>query len=653
MPTDSQVASGLGMATSEPADPVVDALPQEEVRDFRARMRVTPLRPMEDLSGRAMSMAEAQEKAHEILSLGWTRRGYPTVDLAQSIPWEDSARRNRSWSFYLHSWDLLDALLLAYSSSADRELLTASLRVAMEWVKRFSATDEDSLFAWYDMAVGLRAARLAFLIDAAARIDVSDDDLRLLIDSAERHRAFLADDRNIVFHNNHGFYQAAGQAALAKRLMLLPRMAEGYQQALGRLTVMLDRQFAEDGVHNEHSPDYHRMVVRTLGALLDSGLLSDEELSQRYRVYERALAWFVYPDGRIVNFGDSDAREMTLEVSSAKRVWQTEEMRFGASMGAIGLPPEQEHEWFPRSGYFVVRRRHNAAAPRLDSYLAVMGAYHSRTHKHADDLSLVWFERGRHILIDAGRYGYLDKAPPGSRLWKDGFWYANPARVFCESTHAHNTVEIDDMSYPRRQEKPYGSAIVRAGQAEALFFCEGHVRHFKTVRHARTIVFAPAEWLLVADWLWDTAKRDHRYTQWWHFSQSARISPIEQCAWQIDIAGLDRPVHVNLLKPDEADASIAEAQKEPRWQGWWSPAEEVLEPAPALGLTTRIPSPSATILTLFSLAGKAENAASNVSTSGREMSVDWSDGIGRHRLLVERPRDAERPIRIEYVQDKR
>ena len=46
------------------------------------------------------------------------------------------------------------------------------------------------------------------------------------------------------------------------------------------------------------------------------------------------------------------------------------------------------------------------------------------------------------------------RTKPGTELWKQGFWYGDPNRVFVESTHAHNTVEVGGESYNRSPVPP-------------------------------------------------------------------------------------------------------------------------------------------------------------------------------------------------------
>ena len=152
-----------------------------------------------------------------------------------------------------------------------------------------------------------------------------------------------------------------------------------------------------------------------------------------------------------------------------------------------------------------------------------MAAFHSRTHKHADDLSFLWDDRVALVLVVSGRYGYVGKAEQGSRLWKDGFWYSDPNRVYCESTRAHNTVEIDGRNYVRKGAKPYGSAIKRCGSVGELFYSECEVKHFKSIRHVRLLIFKPSEWLVVCDWLHDNIEAEHDYRQWFHFAPELSV----------------------------------------------------------------------------------------------------------------------------------
>ncbi len=292
-----------------------------------------------------------------------------------------------------------------------------------------------------------------------------------MLDAIFCHRDDLADDRKIAFHSNHGFYQVVGQLAMASRFFELPRMMLAKQQALVRLEHMINLQFTKEGIHKEHSPDYHRMVSETLCKVLDLGLINDSELLSFAIKIEANLAWFVKPNGYLTNFGDTDHRQMIRGTASALR-WRSFAMQFVVSGGDIGIPPDSSMAVFPESGYFIVRSHwlNNSNFFSHCSYLAQTLCFHSRTHKHADDLSFIWYDRGHEILVDAGRYGYLEKTKAGSDLWKLGYWYADPNRMYVEDTRAHNAVEIDGISNPRHKVKPYGSALQRWGETKQGIF---------------------------------------------------------------------------------------------------------------------------------------------------------------------------------------
>lgn len=614
------------------------------IEDLRCCLRGRPLKPIEDLSGKEPLESQALESAAEVLSKGWRKRNYPAINLRPGeIPWIRSLELSRSWSFEIHSWNPLDSLLIAYSRRPDRQYLERALAVAVEWIDLFDDGSRPHPFAWYDMAVGLRAARLAFLIDAYGRLDDSADEVvRRLLVSVFRHRDVLSKDEFIQFHNNHGFYQAAGQAAMGKRLLFLPGMREASDQASERLTRMLDQQFTSEGVHKEHSPDYHRMVVRTVDTLISSGLFDTEALIDRYVQMEDTLSWFVYPDGVLVNFGDTDARKLTVKPEAAKRSWHTERMRWAVSRGKVGRSKVSGYKAFPESGYYVVREASSATEAReLDSYFAFNAAFHSRAHKHSDDLSFVLYELGEPILIDSGRYGYFGKLSSDSPLWKRGFWYSDPHRIYVESTRAHNCVEIDRTSHDRRSRQPYGSALLHHGFQSGVYFCEAHVYYERSIRHARVLAYRPREWLVVFDWLWDNRKEVHEFTQYFNFGPTLQMDSQRSTPQQLVLRGRETHLGIAAFVPDSGPFTVTSGQDSPEISAWWSPSEKVLEPVTQVALAGGEPNFTyvfATLVSMNSLPALAREVT-RIAPSGRNILLRWADDQVSHTLRIKRPVD--------------
>ena len=606
-----------------------------------------PLLPYENLG--ETSVAEAPARADELLVQGWRASGaYPALKLGDPIPWDDASQELRTWVFRMHCLDMVQDLLLAHASSGEARYLAPALQVAIEWITRHPSLDDASAagFAWYDMAVGLRAQRLAYIADAAEREGLADaGQLARLHASLELHRQHLQDDANIAFHSNHGFYQVAGQIAMARRFRgRLPGMDEAFAQGQQRLQRIIEVQFTAEGVHREHSPDYHRMVYESLSGLVKAGLCESDEVVRSLDRIEAALAWFVYPNGILVNFGDSDSRDMTSSSRDALRRWRCPQMQFVASEGRVGAAPVAQLERFAESGYAVARPDWQAE-PDRHGYLALSAAFHSRTHKHADDLSFVWFDRGAEILVDAGRYGYLGRTEQGSPEWEEGFWYSDPRRMYVESTRAHNVVQVDGRDFPRRKAKPYGSQIERAVQdPSGIYFMEAETRHFGSVRHARSLLWLPGDWLLVYDWLQDGSGQAHDFRQWWHLAPS-----FEAELRGTDIDGfsplLATPLRVVSLVGD----AVLEAPvlgDEETLQGHYSHRERSFMPNYSFAATRH--GVSAVFLTLASFGGPvdSEGRQVDVAPSGRSLRARWSADETAHDIKLSRL--ADQPVAITY-----
>lgn len=525
----------------------------EDVAGFRGALSGTQLEPYAPIFDAAAWSASTLRQADRIMKEGWSWASFPCIQLRPPLAWDDVCS-HRSHAFNLHAWSFLSDVLQTYDQTRENRYLEFAIQIALDWASQYPSLKSNSDFAWYDVAIAKRAYRLAFIIDASARTpDVPDETIARLVASALLHARALSDDRRFAKHSNHGFYFAAGQLAQARRLALLPGMAKAARQAGERLQLMLRTQFTEEGGHREHSPHYHLVVLRLLCSLRQSGLLQSAEIEQLIDRTEEALAWFVLPNGRLATIGDSYpvllAEKTQLQPNNAA-------LRFVVSGGREGEPPPTSMRAFPDTGYVVVRSGWPSGPENIAdlSYLAQIGAYHSDVHKHIDELSFIWYDRGHELLTDAGPYGYV---------------YDDPNRRYVESTYGHNTVTVDGRAWVRRGVRtPYGAAPQRSGQVGGISYVETEVRHWDTVRHSRVLLLRSAEWLIVFDWIGDSTGALHQFSQRFLFAPGLEAEPNGSSLTLSLPGGVDQ-LHMVPLLPAEATIPV-KGQSEPELLGWTS-----------------------------------------------------------------------------------
>jgi glycosyltransferase involved in cell wall biosynthesis/SAM-dependent methyltransferase len=624
------------------AEPAAARDPAFDVAGFRAGRRAVELRPYE----RVMEDSDEEPKPgrglETTLAGRWQLANLPEIELAPPLAWDEICASNRSWSFHLHAWEPLGDLIMAAPATEDPAApIRLAVDLALDWLQAYPTLETDSPFAWYDMGVGLRAYRLAYLIDHVARDDAYDDDVvRRLVEGLRLHMESLADDDNFAGHSNHGFYQAAGQLAAARRLSELPGMAAHQAQADARLRDTVDRHFTAEGVHKEHSPDYHWMVGRAVTAIVRANLVDDAWLREADARIQSSLAWFIQPNERVAMFGDSNWRRCRLP-----RHGEDDEpaLSFMTSGGTAGRPPDEAVRGFEESGYFVARDRWPEGPDDFasTSYLAQIAAFHSYTHKHPDHGAFIWYDDARELVVEAGRFGYLDPTAPGSDLRRQGFRYGHPKRLYVESTRAHNVVEIDGRSYERRGVPRFGSALRHWGERDGLAYSEVGLSHRPGIAHARVLVFAPGQWLVVVDRLYDRSRTPHRFVQRFHFAAELDLAGTDPVGLRAE--GMTRTLWMIPLLGGEAQEPLepVRGQEDPELLGWVSRRANELEPVWTGGFSAD-GTPSHVFATLLCLAEEPPepDAAFNAANaSGRRVRLRWRGPGGLEQIRLNREND--------------
>ncbi|MFH2008675.1 MAG: heparinase II/III family protein [bacterium] len=403
----------------------------------------------------------AAERADALLGT-FTIRG-ETVALHVPIDWHQDPFGNRSWRMSLHALEALKPLLVHYQETDEVVALEHARDLALDWIDHNRRGARGlSEFAWYDMAVAYRAARLAYLYRALEYEQLMTADQRKRLGcSVSEHAYWLHDNSNYAYRNNHGLYSDASLFIVAEQLDLHPDADAWRRRATARFVENVTSTVSvQDGVHLEHSPAYHILISEILEQLINELGLGGEQLRALLEKMTAAAPWFVMPDGFYPQFGDTDLGRPSQWVLDAAG----EHIGFKAFLDA------------------------GAAVYRDDaSYFMTTAWYHSVGHKHADETSFVWAENGRRLIVDSGRYGYF---------------YDEPGRSYAVSSPAHNTLTIDPP-FRLMFHDPYGSGVIDAATSGGwhAVLLKNPLLSLQPLQYRRVFAYRPGRWLVVVDQL--------------------------------------------------------------------------------------------------------------------------------------------------------
>jgi hypothetical protein len=566
--------------------------------ELRAAVRARPPAPL----FRRKDPTRSDERIEQLLrkqvaatrASGWSSRER-LFPVQPPIDWAADPFRDRNWRFQLSSLEFLPAFLQLHELTGDREALRYARAVLLDWVGYHLERGLPDDFAWNDHATGLRATRLAYVLDRSLRTDeLSAADVARLLAAAREHVRHLSNPKELA-PNNHALFQLGGLAGLCAAVPELDGCEEGRAYASREFSRIVAQQLLADGIHSENSPSYQGYVLESIDLILSFGWLDvPPELKERLDRAWVNLPWLVRPDGLYTRVGDSsgDFGKVQRAIVAA---------RVDPATGPPG------HRAF-RAGYAIARAP-SGPGPRFDGYLFLTASFNSRSHKHRDALSFEWFDGGAPILVDTGAYS----ANFGTN------------RDYVGSSRAHNTIEVDGGDIDGGRPRP--PTLVASGQRGDLYALAAEVSHTDlAVRHRRVLLYAPGRWLMVHDEV--TADRPRSISAWFHLPPGAAFRPGATEIGVAEIPGVG-PLRVIDLTGG-AEVRAVRGQTLPRLEGWVVSGYGQLVDADAVAFTRE--GTSLTFDTLF-LLGATDARASLVAGAGPG-DLCWTDGAAVHGASV-------------------
>lgn len=535
--------------------------------------------------------------------------------------------------FVAQSWFHLLRDVFVDPMSGDTESLDHIICEIDRWLAAYgfyasssTMTSHTRWMVWHDTATASRLVIMAYALLRAADLPAYDDAryerlFRAMLD----HYLLLCADHFFTRHYNHGLLQLLGLLAFSCAWPCCGGTAAVQAFALERLQNLLERMSSPEGIVREHSTEYHAVILPWLIQInhFFTKKSSRQFLQTHITAIRSTFVHFIRPDGSLAPFGDTPPN-----ISPIIREEAAHARASSAKLSGLTL--------FPQSGYAFLRIRPRKAPPENASWLALQGAFHSLTHKHCDDLACTWSEGKQNILVDSGQqYGFEGMLYSGP-LWEKGFYYSVPNRVYSESVHAHNCVEINGETYSRRI-PPYGALPLYGRQlSETCWLLKGEWQRPEGFRQVRRLVFSPARWLLIMDELDPLPAHtpgETRFSQWFHLDASLNLLSCEQdsaCAILPDKRGL----YCQSL--DHGELSCHKGEFTPRLQGWQA-TENIYQLEPAWALGVHQSGSRASFRTLFSLIGPCEEIKSHDGSC----ELRFADGAVDGFSLTERQKDEQ------------
>lgn len=407
------------------------------------------------------------------------------------------------WTYALNRHTCLVNLAKAYEITRDRKYTDRFVELAEDFIDSVPLTEDSRSTTWRSIEAGIRCgnwiACREILKDCGA---IGPGFWQKYLNTLYRHGEYLyAVDNEFHLLSNWGILQNHGLLLLG--LYFNERKWE--RQAIERLKRELHVQIFDDGMQWEQSPMYHCEVLHCLldsiESLLKAGRAVPEEWTRTAKNMLYALGAFCKPNGHIPCQSDSDDIDATDMLIWGSRIFQGEEFHAEASKALTD------------SGNYILRSGKGREADYLRFHCGCMGSGHG----HGDQLHVDLYSGGEDILIDSGRYTYVD----------------SPERRRLKSPAAHNTVRVDDTDFSEYINSwCYGKmAIPLKGEykftQEADFVSAAHLGYLDRgiVINRKIAAIRPGIYVIVDECLGTGC---HSYSQTWHFSGRGRLKEADK-----------------------------------------------------------------------------------------------------------------------------
>lgn len=480
--------------------------------------------------------ADAVRRHSFLFDMEWDmERTYEPLEFGDCVDWEYRPGDDPEFTWQFNRHRFLICLGQAYLMTGDETYAACMLDLMQQFIRSQSDVQEKRQTTWRILEVGIRSAnwiKALYLIQNSPLL--TGELLDLFYESLKQHGRIIMEEHNpYCYAGNWGVLENHGLYLLGA---LLPdefgRACR--EQAAEVLDLALRMQILPDGVQLEQSPMYHFEVMRCVLEVLLFAKLCGHKLPKTLseRVHDMAMAGLALrkPDGCQLTMGDSDDMSTFSAFALAAYVFEDRVLKWAGSenpgfdnlwlFGAEGYGRYREltsgepgflSKQLYDSGHSVMRSSWQRNADMLHFDGGLLGT----SHGHSDTLHVDLILNGTDVLVDPGRYTYVNKAE----------------RFELKGTKAHNTVVVDDREFDE-WENSWVSRTVSAQSRQRMeekdgcqFVCAGHTGYMtleNPVWVNRKVIHISPDIYILADECYTSGA--HSYQQYFHFDYRGTVA---------------------------------------------------------------------------------------------------------------------------------
>lgn len=485
------------------------------------------------------------------------------VDVENSWQTESESRSLRRW---MHTHIFLSDFTRAYAETKDQKYFTESFKLLENWFEQFPVSERGSIdpLAYHDEG---SAIRLLFWFKYYNEFQdlMNDEQIRLFEEKIDEIGNLLYQDDFYAGLNNHGMFQDMG--LIAYTLFKFEEFPENkiFNKAMDRIVTYFQEVFTSEGIHKEHAPSYHILLIYSLKQILQALEKVDYEddrvafLKNIFKKGEDYSINIIMPDFKLPNISDSTVINMST-IGRYRELFDSDEYRFITSAGKEGTIPSPLIKAYPKTGYLIARNKWEKDA----IYFLFLASYHMHYHKHTDDLSFILYKNGP-VFVDAGPHSYN---------------YKDPMTQYAYSQYGHSTLIVNDKSLPRTDFK-FDDVYVEnhsINDSDNEFVIKARNQRYENVVHTRKIDGNLEEEVFSIK---DTVKSDEHNQYQLLFQVNGNLKVIQNGNILSIFKNNSKIAEMEIKNIENMDNVSVEVIREKKWpqlMGYQFPKTETVEP---------------------------------------------------------------------------